>query len=107
MVTRDRAENRDGPKVRGGRRGSRDPWSNRETTSLRPWVREEAGDAGLKGGELRGGHKEPGAGEEAAKNEERDRVRAGPAWAAETEVWGLGNGSWHLAAWRVWEGAGV
>lgn len=96
MVTRDRAENRDGPKVRGGRRGSRGPWA---------W--EEAGDAGLEGGELNGGRKEPGAGEEVVNYEEGDGVRAGPEWAAGVEVWGLGNASWHLAAWRAWEGAGI
>lgn len=67
MVTRDRAENRDGPKVRGGRRGSRDPWSSLGTVSLRPWVWEEAGDAGLEGGGVHGRSKEPGAGEKAAK----------------------------------------
>lgn len=47
MVTRDRAENRDGPKVRGGRGGSRGPWTEERTGSLRVW--EEAGDAGLEG----------------------------------------------------------
>lgn len=47
MVTRDRAENRDGPKVRGGRGGSRGPWTEERTGSLRVW--EEAGDAGLQG----------------------------------------------------------
>lgn len=107
MVTRDRAENRDGPKVRGGRRGSRDPWSGQGTVSLSVWVREEAGDAGLEGGDVHGRPKEPAAGEEAAKYEEGDRVRAGPAWAAEAEVWGLGSGSWQLAASGAWEGAGV
>ena len=48
MVTRDRAENRDGPKVRGGRGGSRGPWTEEGTGSLR--VKEGAGDAGQEGG---------------------------------------------------------
>lgn len=45
MVTRDRAENRDGPKVSGGRRGSRDPRSGPGTVSPR---------AGLQGGGMHG-----------------------------------------------------
>lgn len=55
MVTRDRAENRDGPKVRGGRGGSRGRWSGQGTASLKPWGREEPGGSGLEGGEVRGG----------------------------------------------------
>lgn len=66
MVTRDRAENRDGPKVRGGRKGSRGPWSGPGTPSLRPWVRKEAGVAGLEGGEVHGEPRAPGAGNETA-----------------------------------------
>lgn len=93
MVTRDRAENRDSPKVRGGRGGSRGPWAGQGTGSLRPKVREEAGDAGLEGGEVRGEPEEPGAGEEPAKYGEGVSVRAGTGWAAEAEVWGVGNGS--------------
>lgn len=81
MVTRDRAENRDGPKVRGERGGGRNR-SGLGTWALTPWIKGEDGDAGLKGERCPGwgGSKEPGAGEEAAKfDEERDRVRAGPA----------------------------
>lgn len=50
MVTRDRAENRDGPKVRGGKGGSKNPlfWpENLKVLTL--WVRGEDGDAGLEG----------------------------------------------------------
>lgn len=50
MVTRDRAENRDGPKVRGGKGGSKDPlfWPE-DLKVLTLWVRGEDGDAGLEG----------------------------------------------------------
>lgn len=50
MVTRDRAENRDGPKVRGGKGGSKDPlfWPE-DLKVLTLWVRDEDGDAGLEG----------------------------------------------------------
>lgn len=61
MVTRDRAENRDGPKVRGGSGGSRGPWSGQETVGQ--GKRLEAPDAGLEGGEVRGGTQGAGAGE--------------------------------------------
>lgn len=57
MVTRDRAENRDGPKVSGGRRGSRDPWSGPGTVSLRAGLGKGL-DAGLEGELCLGG---PGA----------------------------------------------
>lgn len=49
MVTRDRAENRDGPKVRGGRGGSRGPWFGQGTGPLTPSVWRETGDAGVEG----------------------------------------------------------
>lgn len=68
MVTRDRAENRDGPKVSGGRRGSRDPWSGPGTVSLRAGLGKGL-TLGWKGScawEAPG----PGAGEEAAESEE-------------------------------------
>lgn len=35
---------------------------------------------------------------------EGDRVRAGPAGAAEAQVWGLGSGSGQLAGSGTWEG---
>lgn len=49
MVTRDRAENRDGPKVRGGKGGSKDPlFPPEELKVLMLWVRSD-GDTGLEG----------------------------------------------------------
>lgn len=49
MVTRDRAENRDGPKVSGGRRGSRDPWSGPGAVSPRAGSGKRLETLGWKG----------------------------------------------------------
>lgn len=50
MVTRDRAENRDGPKVRSGKGGSKESlFLPEDLKVLTLWVRGEDGDAGLKG----------------------------------------------------------
>lgn len=68
MVTRDRAENRDGPKVSGGRRGSRAPWLGQSQ------VRGDAGDAGLQGSDVHGRPTRPGAGEEDAGSAGGDAV---------------------------------
>lgn len=60
-------------------------------------MREEAGDAGLEGREVRGGPKAPGEGKDATKYGDGKGVRPGAAWAAEVLSFGLGNGIWHLA----------
>lgn len=69
MVTRDRAENRDGPKVSGGRRGSRDPWPGQGTVSLR---------AGPQGAIRTGDPRSPELGRKLRSLEEGARVRQDP-----------------------------